>query len=74
MSNKTKIRQAGKGDKRRPYDHETYSKNYEEIKWQNGTTCCNCGKFFSLEKLTNQKDSYISYSDGSVECKNCNFN
>lgn len=31
-----KERQAGKGDKRRPYDYREYCTNYENIEWRNG--------------------------------------
>ena len=74
MIKNVKNKQAGKGDKRRPYDYREYCTNYENIEWRNGTTCCNCGRFFSQEKLINCKNIYISYLDGSIECKNCNFN
>ena len=74
MNKPIKNKNAGKGDKRRHYDYKEYCSNYENIEWRNGTTCCNCGRFFSQEKLLNDKNTYISYPDGTVECKNCNFN
>lgn len=77
MSNKDRKQpknQAGKGDKRRPFNYKVFSENYENIEWRNGTTCCNCGRFFSQDQLINKPGTYISYDDGMVECKNCNFN
>lgn len=70
---KTKTRQAGKGDDRRPYDYKKFSTNYDEIEWRDGLSCCNCGVFYSREKMSKYPNSFISYADGTIECRECNY-
>lgn len=69
-----KTNQAGKGDKIRPFDPKTFGKNYDDIEWRNGHTCCNCGRFYSQEDLIKYQNLYRKHEDGAIECKNCNFN
>ena len=70
---------AGKGDKRRPFNYKKFCTNYDDISWKNwkdwgNVRCCNCNISITNKQLENHPQSYTIHSDGSVECKNCNFN
>lgn len=63
---------AGKGDKPRPTNYKVYKENYSEIKW--GLYCINCGTKIDEKVLKSRPELYIKHEDGSVECKECNYN
>ena len=71
---KTKNKQVGKGDSLRPFNYKKYNDNYSEIEWRDGLSCCNCGVFFSRDKMAQHPNSFISYPGGTIECRECNFN